>query len=289
MSFPWATWPVTCSWACHVAAGNTDLGTDFGCPVGTPIVAAFDGTLSNGTRPEPAPFKSLYIAILRSDAYPNVSFEHMHLSRFQTPGHYKAGDVVGWTGGVRFALGSGRATGPHLHVNAIINGQLASVYSAFSEFASLNVIPLDNNTEEADMGDTAYIQMVDANGNDVNDWSRVGPAVLPVGAFTGGWEATADITVARVWGRQYVAANLGPTKLPRADYVAQQQFGHEEYLAHRADQVARMREVVGGGVGSFPTDYATKADVDALGVGINTVDGHVQAIRLPTKLTGTLG
>lgn len=67
MANPWEGWPVTCDWACHVAAHNSDLGTDFYCPVGTPIVAAFDGTLSNGVRAEPAPFKGLYIAILRSD------------------------------------------------------------------------------------------------------------------------------------------------------------------------------------------------------------------------------
>lgn len=129
----------SCDWACHQAARNRDLGDDFLVANGTPIRAAFNGTLRNAVRNEPAPYRPLYIAYLDSDEAPGLSFEYMHLSKFQTPGHYAMGQTIGWSGGIRLALGSGQATGPHLHENAVVNGKLTPVAQIFEQFASITI------------------------------------------------------------------------------------------------------------------------------------------------------
>jgi hypothetical protein len=277
MANPWESWPVTCDWACHVANHNSDLGTDLGCTVGTPIIAAFAGTLSNGTRQEPAPFKALYIAILRSDVYPNLSFEHMHLSRFAPPGHYNAGDVIGWTGGARFALGSGQATGPHLHVNAIINGHLAPIYQAFTEFASINVTPLINGGE-----DMARIIVI-TDGPEQN------------------------VTYLIAGGRLSLIQPLDQVALASALAIVDASGGTAAYRSVSGQQIIYIKALLGYGVApvtvsdaqlaaigaavKVPTvDVSTLATgLAAIGAAVATVDEHVQAIRVPTKLTGTLG
>lgn len=104
------------------------------------------------------------------------------------------------------------------------------------------VTPIPDPPKELVMRETQWYQMVDSNGADVADWSRVGADVLPTGNFLGGYEATADVNVARLWGRQIQGPHYSPVKLPRADYIAVQQWGHREYLAHRADDIARVSE-----------------------------------------------
>lgn len=140
---------VTCSWTCHENAHNSDLGTDFRFGVGTPIRAPFNGTLRNIVRRESP---NLYIAEIFSDEHPNVGAEYMHLSKFAKPGHYLEKQVIGYSGGAKGAVGSGHATGPHIHANGIVNRHLVPFNSLFSEFASVGpVIPIVNPAWEADM------------------------------------------------------------------------------------------------------------------------------------------
>jgi hypothetical protein len=120
------------NWAQHIANGITDHGDDELFAVGTPIVAPFSGTVRNHARPESAPFQALYITTITSDADPSVSMEFMHLSQFVPEGHYAEGDTIGLSGGAYRALGSGRATGPHIHVNSIINGVISPYTDAFA-------------------------------------------------------------------------------------------------------------------------------------------------------------
>lgn len=99
---------------------------------------------------------------------------------------------------------------------------------------------LNPTTKELPMRTTQFIQMGDAA-----DWSRVGADVLPVGNFPGGYEATSDINVARLWDAA-INGNRGPVKLAREAYIAQQQLGKREYDLHRADDIARIREALSG-------------------------------------------
>jgi hypothetical protein len=144
---------VTCSWTCHIQKHISDLGVDTVSPNGTPILASFDGVLRNRIRPEPKGFPSLYIAYLDSDEAVGMSFEHMHLSKFATEGHYTMGQVIGWSGGARGEAGAGQAQGAHLHRNAVVAGKLVPVSQIFSQFASVGpVTPVtDPSTEEEDM------------------------------------------------------------------------------------------------------------------------------------------
>jgi hypothetical protein len=107
--------------------------------------------------------------------------------------------------------------------------------------------------------------MIDANGGDISDWSRIGGDVLPVGTpgqpgyFPGGYEATADVNVARIWVTQYGLDAAGPIKRQRDAYVAQQQFGVKEYVARQAALVKLIADNSGGG-GVAPV-IPTKEDI----------------------------
>jgi hypothetical protein len=131
---PVAGLPVTCTWQCHINHHNSDLGDDSGASVGTPIRAPFNGTLRNVIRQE-SPV--LYIAFLTSDDDPSLECEVMHLSRFAPAGHYLEGQTMGWSGGAVGAVGSGHATGPHIHINAVVNGVLTPWGNVLSQFASV--------------------------------------------------------------------------------------------------------------------------------------------------------
>lgn len=123
---PWLSIPESCDWTCHAAKHEADLGDDFPMAVGTPIPAPFPGTLANEIRQE-SPV--LYIARITSDVNPSVVVEFMHLSKFNAGQHYGAGETIGWSGGAKGAVGSGQADGPHLHVNAVVNGALEPIRS----------------------------------------------------------------------------------------------------------------------------------------------------------------
>jgi murein DD-endopeptidase MepM/ murein hydrolase activator NlpD len=128
------------TFAQHIANGISDHGDDFLFGVGTPILAPFSGTLRDHARPEAAPFQALYIATIQSDADPAVQMLFMHLSKFALEGHYNEGDTIGLSGGALHALGSGAATGPHIHVAAVINGIVRPYTDAFAQLSSFGPV-----------------------------------------------------------------------------------------------------------------------------------------------------
>jgi hypothetical protein len=154
----------TQTWAQHIANGITDHGDDLAFGVGTPILAPFSGTVRNHARPESAPFQALYITTITSDADPSVSMEYMHLSQFVPEGHYAEGATIGLSGGAYRALGSGHATGPHVHVNSIINGVIRPYTDAFASFASTTSTPIPVPTQTKGQQDMLYFQYLNANG-----------------------------------------------------------------------------------------------------------------------------
>ena len=138
MHNPWdGNWPLVCDWECHLGRGSAG-GDDYAMPVGTPVTAAFSGTLRNVYDAT----QNLNKAELTADHDPKLSFYHLHVSRFAPAGHYDEGDVIAWSGGAPGAHGSGTATGPHLHVNAFYAGVIRDVHDYFTSTASTETKPI---------------------------------------------------------------------------------------------------------------------------------------------------
>ncbi|MDY6322987.1 MAG: peptidoglycan DD-metalloendopeptidase family protein [Succinivibrio sp.] len=89
------------------------LGTDFGMPVGTPIIAPADGVVVTASFTRSTGY---YVVLRHRGAYSTV---YMHLSRISVkPGQsVKAGAVIARSGN------TGLSTGPHLHYELRINGR----------------------------------------------------------------------------------------------------------------------------------------------------------------------
>lgn len=127
--------------------------------------------------------------------------------------------------------------------------------------AALDVTSLNNTPQQEEppmTNDTRVFQMIDANGADIADWSRIGPDVLPIGTFPGGYEATADHATAVLWVAQYGLDAAGPIKRQRDQYVAQQQFGAKEYATHQAALAKLIKDSTNGTAGPG-FDYAAMA------------------------------
>ena len=90
-------------------------GVDFGAPIGTPIYAAGDGVIQ-----QIGPFSGYgnYIRIKHTTQYATA---YGHISRFaggfRVGSHVRQGQVIAYVGM------TGRATGPHLHYEVLVNGK----------------------------------------------------------------------------------------------------------------------------------------------------------------------
>lgn len=124
MHNPWdGKYPLVCDWTCHVTrTPPSSGGDDYAMNTGTPVIAAFDGVLTN--RPPVQYPASGNVAILsRADG---LDFYHLHLNSFVTPGPVHEGDIIGYSGN------TGHSTGPHLHVNAYYNGVIRDVHDFYT-------------------------------------------------------------------------------------------------------------------------------------------------------------
>ncbi len=90
-------------------------GVDFGAPAGTPVYAAGDGVVAEARR---YGGYGNYIRIRHNGTYASA---YGHLKRFARgirPGvRVRQGQVIGYVGA------TGRATGPHLHYEVLVNGR----------------------------------------------------------------------------------------------------------------------------------------------------------------------
>lgn len=88
-------------------------GVDFGAPTGTPIFAAGNGSIAE------IGFKNGYGRYIRIRHNGQLATAYAHMSRFGSSmyqgAHVNQGDVIGYVGM------SGRATGPHLHFEVLVN------------------------------------------------------------------------------------------------------------------------------------------------------------------------
>ena len=90
------------------------LAVDFAAPMGTPVYAASEGTLSTRTYGTGA---GNYVVIRHNSVYTTV---YMHFSRF---GIYKVGERVNQGDIIGYVGSTGWSTGPHLHYEVHENGQ----------------------------------------------------------------------------------------------------------------------------------------------------------------------
>jgi len=211
MHNPWLGWFVNSGgdWAGHRArgsAGGHDIRryADVALAQGTPVIAAFDGEVTN--RVSAASPSSLYTAVLKADHDPMLGFYHLHLSRFVgAPGakwHAKEGDVIGYSGGARGALGSGTSGGLHLHVNAYYGQQIRSVFDFFKDAVTSTV---------------GQIKLVNGGGTSVTPAGSPGkviPAaeIIPEGTFMriiniqgGGIKLVTEVGIAHLQAPSHVA------------------------------------------------------------------------------------
>jgi len=79
-------------------------GTDWACPIGTPLTAPCDGEIIHRYINHPTMGKCIYFSALDGHY-----MRFMHLSEAMVQGKYKQGDIIGKTGN------SGLSTGGHLH------------------------------------------------------------------------------------------------------------------------------------------------------------------------------
>jgi murein DD-endopeptidase MepM/ murein hydrolase activator NlpD len=90
-------------------------GTDFAAPIGTPILAAGEGTVVRA-----GPFSSYgnYVRVRHANGYETA---YAHMSRFargvRAGSRVRQGQVIGYVGT------TGRSTGPHLHYEVMRRGQ----------------------------------------------------------------------------------------------------------------------------------------------------------------------
>lgn len=90
------------------------LAVDFAAPMGTPVYAASDGTITTRTYGTGAGY---YVVIKHNSVYTTV---YMHFSRF---GNFNVGDRVSQGDIIGYVGSTGWSTGPHLHYEIHENGQ----------------------------------------------------------------------------------------------------------------------------------------------------------------------
>lgn len=101
-------WPVDCRLTQGFHGGHD--GADFGCPMGTPIVAAATGRIEAGTgfNTDPGGYGN-YIQ-QRADGGEMIQYGHVSEIYVKVGDYVHVGDVIGAVGN------AGSSTGPHLHL-----------------------------------------------------------------------------------------------------------------------------------------------------------------------------
>jgi hypothetical protein len=125
---PYADYPMTSNWSDHRKRGSLG-GHDYAMPVGTPLVALFDGIVSfnknNGT--------GGYTATLTKATGESIQYLHMSRFAFAKNTRVKMGERIGYSGGAKGAVGSGSSTGPHLHLHGIVRGVRVPYFDLLEE------------------------------------------------------------------------------------------------------------------------------------------------------------
>lgn len=91
-------------------------GLDYACPVGTPILAPYDGKVTKVHLMNPTMGNAIHFLFTLDGK--DYGMRCMHLSKLPTVGNYKAGEIIGYTGN------TGMSTGPHLHIDIWKDGYI---------------------------------------------------------------------------------------------------------------------------------------------------------------------
>lgn len=98
-------------------------GVDFGCPIGTPVVAADGGIVNvSGTSQSAGNW-----VVTRSAGAGGATFKYMHHERNVA----SIGNMISPGQQLAFTGNSGRSTGPHLHFQMEVNGKAADPMAVF--------------------------------------------------------------------------------------------------------------------------------------------------------------
>lgn len=131
---PFALYPVTDTWADHIARGSGG-GIDYAMPVGTPLPASADGVLTNDDNDGTGGYAAIVTHPDGSQTW------YLHLSQFTTPRTVKKGEIIGYSGGKEGATGAGNSTGPHLHAHDInANGTRVPPFTTGSPSTGGNIL-----------------------------------------------------------------------------------------------------------------------------------------------------
>ncbi len=161
-------------------AGKAHKAVDFGTPQGTPLYAMADGTV---LAPNDNPEGVTGGGTITVDYGNGLIVTMAHLSEIMvTPGQkIHAGQRIGSTGGEAGTPGAGISTGPHLHIDAWLNGEKVDILDAF-DWEKDTPIPLSRYSDDegfripilADLGDWggAIVAFFTAVLNPEN-WARI--------------------------------------------------------------------------------------------------------------------
>jgi murein DD-endopeptidase MepM/ murein hydrolase activator NlpD len=105
------------------------MGTDFGCPIGTPVYAPVDGEIYT-TRNLRMAGKTIYFLCTINGA--RVGMRFSHLSKALKNGNYQKGDIIGYTGN-----SGSLTTGPHLHWDCWKGWNITTLYSRLKNKATI--------------------------------------------------------------------------------------------------------------------------------------------------------
>lgn len=118
---PYVGRKVSQTYSQHKSADSGAPGVDWIAPVGTPLVAIWSGVVTNKSEASAPPGYGNTISITRDNG---DVYEYLHASSFKILNgtKVKAGSIVGLSGGSAGAPGSGKSSGPHIHLHYIKKG-----------------------------------------------------------------------------------------------------------------------------------------------------------------------
>lgn len=99
-------------------ASGTHNGADFGASVGTPVKSVRDGVISGigNTDTQRGCYSYGRWVLIKHDNGLSTLYAHLSASLVSTGQSITSGQVIGYSGGMPGAFGSGFSTGPHLHL-----------------------------------------------------------------------------------------------------------------------------------------------------------------------------
>ena len=134
-------WPITQYYGEKVTS-SFHTGIDYGCPIGTPILASSDGVI-RFTGYDKTGYG--YCVIIEHDSTHSTLYAHMNSLYYSSPGrNVKQGEIIGYSGN------TGNSTGPHLHFEARTKW---NDYRSHFDPMKLSLMSIDDSIKETEKQD----------------------------------------------------------------------------------------------------------------------------------------